>query len=69
MEVRTMTYEDLTLFANQVKDLIANEFDIEELNDCAVVVVQKGIFGKIWNKVRGKTDEDSYICLVRSYTK
>lgn len=56
MTLMQMTNEDLTGFANQVKDLIADTFGVEGLMNTAVVLVEKGMFGKVWDKLFGSGD-------------
>ena len=56
MFVRQMTNEELCKFANQVKDLIAEKLHIEELDNYAIVIVEKGMFGKAWEKLFNSSD-------------
>lgn len=56
MLVRQMTNEELCKFANQIKDLIAEKLHIQELDNYAVVIVEKGMFGKAWEKIFGDSD-------------
>lgn len=56
MFVRQMTNEDLCRFGNQVKDLIADKLHVEDLKKCAIVIIEKGMFGRAWEKLFGAND-------------
>ncbi len=76
MKVYTYTDEDLTRLANQVKEsmlaFLVNEghlaLSVEEYEDfCGshvVLLARPGMFGRLWDKVRGLTDENYYIVTV-----
>lgn len=59
-----MTNDDLCRFANQVKDLIAEKLCVKGLENCAIVIVEKGTFGKAWEKIFGTSNTDAYIRLM-----
>ena len=59
MKVYTFDEQQLTDFANQVKDALLPE---DEAARCAVVVHQPGVLGKFWDKLRG-VKPDGGLCI------
>ena len=53
-----MSEEDLTAFANQVKDILGDALDLPALDDYVVTVTKPNIFGRAYNKVTGKDAKD-----------
>lgn len=65
MNARMMTNEDLTQFANKVKCAIADSCNLPELDDCVVIIAEKGMFGKLWDKLWGLNENTCGIRVMR----
>lgn len=61
MKVYTFDEQELTDFANQVKDVLLPE---DEAGRCAVVIHHPGVLGKFWDKFRGVTPGDKLLISV-----
>jgi hypothetical protein len=56
--------EDLTTFANQVKDVLAETLELPELDSYTVIVGQPSMFGRLLNHLTKKEKEDGTRLLV-----
>ena len=65
-EYRSMTNDDLTQFANQVKDLIADNLYLPELDNYSLIMIKKGLLGRAWDYVFKKTPDSHHIAIVKN---
>lgn len=74
MKVHTFTDSDLTTTGNQLKEVFLekmvkeNEITQEladKLNNYCFVIAEKGLFGKIWDKIFFKENKESKIVVVK----
>ena len=68
-EYRTMTNVDLTEFANQVKDLIADNLGLPELDNYAIIMIKKGLLGRAWDYIFEKDPKSHHITIVKTFNK
>ena len=73
MKVYTMSVRDLTENGNQIKEAFLEKMVKEEqitnkqkdkMNDYCIVMAEKTFFGKLWDKVYWKGDDDKISIIV-----
>ena len=74
MDAYTMSASSLTILANQQKELFLEmmlkeeqitQDQLDNMNDYCFVITEKSYFGRIWNKIFFKDNDDMKISVVK----
>jgi len=67
--VYSFTQEEMTSFANQVKDMLEEHLDLPQLGDVTIIVTRKGILGRAIDKCFSNGDNDTRMFVVAPVSK